>query len=86
MADGSIGRLPLPPRREPLKNMEEPAWAEDGMKVWIWWSRERGTALPCTVTCAMGNHARIVNEFHGVDKIVFLGEVLVPEGDPHRYP
>lgn len=65
----------------------EPAqWVNDGMHVWIPWNRERnapgdspdGTALRCTVACAAGDHARIVNDRFGVDQWRRVASLYVP--------
>ena len=55
-----------------------PAWVEDGMEVWLLWSRTERTMLRCNVACAAGKDARIVNERYGVDKWVAIGDLLVP--------
>jgi len=56
------------------------------MDAWIRWDQAKGTALKCRVACAAGNHARVVNEAHGVDKWLRLDQLLVPPGDPREHP
>jgi hypothetical protein len=74
-----------PPRKKPLR-LVDVAWCEDGMTVWIGWNRERNSYLPCKVTCAAGNMARVENLHHNVrDKWLNLNDLRVPEGDPHTY-
>lgn len=64
---------------------EAPYWLEDGMEVLILWSRAERTMLRCRVACAAGNAARVVNERRGVDTWLPIGDLRVPQGDPHAY-
>lgn len=75
--------MPEPPR--PRGPFVDVAWAEDGMEIWIRWSRETNSLLRCTVAVAAGNHVRVVNENRNVDKWMHLGDCLVEKGDPHAY-
>lgn len=70
----------------PRTHYSDPAWTEDGMDAWIRWDQAKGTALKCKVACAAGDHARVVNKAHGVDKWLPLDQLLVPPGDPREWP
>jgi uncharacterized protein with PhoU and TrkA domain len=48
------------------------------MDVWIRWERSQGTLLKCTVACAAGDLARVVNKNHRVDKWMRVDDLLVP--------
>lgn len=86
MPDGSDFTKKQPPEKEPPpKLVWGVKWAEDGMEVWLPWNREKRSALRCTVVCAAGHHARIVNERFDVDTWKRLDDLLVREGDPHAW-
>lgn len=67
-----------------MAEFEAPAYVHDGQAVWIRWSREKGTLLRCTVACACGDTARVVNEARGVDKWVRVDDLLVPTDEVAR--
>ena len=65
------------------KHWTYPRWVSDGETVWLRWDERKGSALRCTVACAAGDHARVVNEDRGVDKWVRLtDDLVVPPEDP----
>jgi hypothetical protein len=39
--------------------------------------------VKCSVIVAAGNHARVINEKHNVDRWLHIDDLRVPEGDPH---
>jgi hypothetical protein len=79
-------RGPDLPERKPPRRFGQVSWVEEGMNVWIRWTREPYVLLRCKVSCAAGNHARIENKEHGVVERWFrTDDLLVPEGDPHGY-
>lgn len=51
-------------------------WVADGTVVWLPWNRRRELALRCTVACAAGNLARVVNTTFNVDKWVRVDDLL----------
>ena len=59
----------------------KPGWrsveyVDFGMKVWIAWPPHTGTqAVRCTVTCAAGHHAHIVNAARGIDTWAHIREL-----------
>lgn len=68
-----------------MAEFEPPAYCYDGQTVYIRWERSKGTLLRCTVACAAGNMARVVNEKHGVDKWVSVdNDLLVPTEEVAR--
>lgn len=87
MPDGSsfTPRIPPEPPEKPKPLKWGVKWAEDGMEVWLPWSREKGTAIRCKVACAMGDTVRIVNEHYKVDTWKRLDDLMVREGDPHGW-
>lgn len=51
-------------------------YVDDGMEVWIAWPPHTGTqAVKCTVTCAAGHHAHIVNAARGIDTWAHINEL-----------
>lgn len=90
MADGSAPFPPEPPKK-PLKLTWGIRWAEDGMKVWIPWEREKGSAVRGEVTCATGDLIRVKVDYTGRGQDIHFerwfryNAVLVEKGDPHGY-
>jgi hypothetical protein len=72
------------PKPEPSPKFVPARWVNDGLEVWLPWCREKGSALRCTVSCAAGNHARVVNTHpkYNVDKWVRVDDLLVPDDSP----
>ena len=61
-----------------MSDFETPTYVNDGMDVWIRWSRTDRTLLRCKVICAAGNHARVENKHHKIDNWFRIDDLLVP--------
>lgn len=67
------------------EDFDQPAWAEDGMEIWIPWNREKGSVLRCLVATAAGNSVRVVNEKYGVNKWMWLDDTYVKKESPQAW-
>jgi hypothetical protein len=51
------------------------AYVDEGNLVWLEWPVGSGDAVRCTVACAAGYHARVVNEARGIDTWAHIREL-----------
>ena len=42
-------------------------YIDEGQEVWMAWPKAPGSAVRCTVACAAGYHARVVNSGRAID-------------------